>query len=256
MLAVAIYVAVPSLVFAQAQKETTLTIAVRQHLPPYVGPDASTGIEIDLIKAIFEDSQYKVRFVPQPRVRMIAAFDSNRVDGILTQNINASSKGCATDWYIYHQNVAKTLAERQLPLDSLEDLKNYAVLSFSGATRYIGNAFDQAVKRSRLYVESVNEGNLISLLYNKRFDVAIGDRWVLSLAHRRHIEQTGEYKELTTHVVLPPTYYIARFNDQEVCDTFNMSLDRLRKNGRFEEIWEGYRSLLLPSDSISASNQP
>lgn len=242
--------------FAQPQEKTTLSIAVRQHLPPYVSPDASTGIEIDLIKAIFEETPYKVRFVQQPRVRMIAAFESNRVDGVLTQNIKASSKGCATDRYIYHQNVAKTLAARELPLASLNGLKNYAVLSFSGATRYIGDAFGKAVERSRLYAESVKEGTLISLLYNERFDVAIGDRWVLSIAQRRHFEQTGQYKELTTHVLLPPTYYIARFNDQAVCDVFNKSLDKLRESGRINEIWEGYRSLLLPGDNSSEPNQP
>lgn len=237
---------------ATAQDNTTIRIATREYLPPYVEMGATSGIEIDLIKAVFAETPYRAVFVQQPRVRMIAAYDDSRVDGILTQNINASNAGCATDWYISHQNVAKTLASRELEVTDLADLQDYAVLSFSGATRYIGSAFRDAIKGAKRYTESGDQGTHISLLYKGRFDVIVGDRWILSLAQKRYFDQTGDYQDLTTHAILPPTYYVARFHDPKICDAFNGALRSLRNSGKYAEIWAGYQARMI----VDASDTP
>ena len=95
-------------VFAQPEGETTrhLRVATREFLPPYIYEHASTGIEIDLVNAIFRDMPFEVDYVQLPRVRMISSFEDHQLDGILTQNIRNSNTGCATHWYIEHQNVA------------------------------------------------------------------------------------------------------------------------------------------------------
>ncbi|TNE62058.1 MAG: transporter substrate-binding domain-containing protein [Alphaproteobacteria bacterium] len=220
-------------------------LAVREFLPPYVYENAETGIEIDLVRAIFREAGLQVDFVQLPRIRMIQTFDDGRVDGVLTQNVSASTEGCATVPYITHRNVAFTLKERRLPLDTLTDLEKYAVVSFSGATRYLGRDFADAVTTSPRYTESGDQGTHIALLYKQRFDVVVGDEWILRLAQRRHFERTGEYMELDSHAIMPASHYVARFRDQNLCDAFNKAYLTLDTSGALAEIWSGYRASIL-----------
>ena len=225
---------------AEEPAHQKLVIATRTYLPPYVEAGAESGIEIDLIKKIFEGTAYQPVFHQQPRVRMIAAFDRGHVDGILTQNIAASTAGCATNWYIAHENIAVSLLPRQLEFRGLEGLQGQSVLSFSGATRYLGPSFEKAVGQASRYTESGDQGAHIKLLYSGRFDLVAGDRWILQLAQVRHHEQTGEFKSLKVHEILPPSRYVARFQRQDICDAFNLSLARLRESGGYAQIWNRY----------------
>lgn len=246
-------------VHAQAEtssKKLLLEISTREFLPPYVEKDAVAGIEVDLIKAIFRGSQYEPIFVQQPRVRMIASFEAKETDGILTQNKTASNVGCATDWYIAHQNVAKTVASRNLTIQGLLDLKQYSVLSFSGATRYLGEKFQKAVRDAKRYTESGDQGKHIALLYNNRFDVIVGDRWILALAQKRHYENTGKYLELDTHPIMTPSLYVARFHDTGICEAFNHGVRALRASGEYAEIWSGYQARLLVSSDLPHTDLP
>lgn len=230
-----------------------IEIATREYLPPYVGQRASDGIEIDIVKAILKDTPYEAVFIQQPRVRMIAAFENKELNGILTQNVNASKVGCYTDWYISHQNVAITVKDRELQIEGLADLEGRAVLSFSGATRYLGDGFGNAIKRASRYTESGDQAKHISLLYKNRFDVIVGDSWILSLAQKRHFTKTGEYRATHKHPIMPPSLYVARFQEQAICDAFNHSLRSLRASGEYAEIWDGYtKQLVVALDSPNA----
>lgn len=222
----------------------TLQISTRVDLPPYVDGQNQSGIELDIIKAIFEGTAFRPQFVQLPRIRMISAFENGAVQGMLTQNVKSSDVGCATDVYIEHENVALTIADRELQFSSLNSLAGRAVVSFSGATTYIGHHFRDAVAKAALYTETTDQAGHIALLYKGRFDVIVGDRLLLQLAHQKHFTQTGQHRPLAIHSILPVSPYIARFHEQEVCDIFNAGLDKLRDEGRYQKIWAGYQSRL------------
>ena len=232
-----------------------LQLATRAHLPPYVYHDASSGIEVDLIKAIFDEMDVDIQFVQMPRVRMIQSFDLGQMDGILTQNTSVSDIGCATDWYLKHQNVAFTLADTNIELNSLEDLSTIPVLSFDGATKYLGVAYRNAMLLNPEYRESTNQQSHIELLYLKRFKVIIGDEWILRLAQRNHFDSTGAYQKLTAHYVMPASLYSARFRDEKVCKAFNKSLAKLRGTGRYDQIVTNYhQKIMMAGTAIGAMN--
>lgn len=225
-------------------------LATRHHLPPYVYKKANSGIEVDLIKAIFNDMGMDIKFVQMPRIRMIQSFDQGSVHGILTQNITASNVGCATDWYLKHQNVGFTLAEENLQLSTLQDLRKFSVLSFDGARRYLGEAFRAAVDNNPRYKESINQAAHIELVYLKRFNVIVGDEWILRLAQRNHFDQTGKYKRMTAHYIMPPSLYSARFQEQSICDSFNASLSKLRGSGSYEQIVSAYHQRIMIASTV------
>lgn len=231
-------------------------LATRIDLPPYVENAARTGIEIDLINAIFSGSPYRPIFMQQPRVRMISSFEGDQMNGILTQNIRSTNAGCATDVYISHENVAKTIASRNIEITGLASLAGKSVLSFDGATRYIGKVFGDAVAKADRYIETSNQRQHIELLYMRRFDIVVGDRWILQLAQKKHYDTTGEYEVLATHSILKPSDYVARFHDQAVCDFFNKKLTQMRQNGGYDAVWAKYEEMLQFSEVVSPGDMP
>ncbi|MEX0300306.1 MAG: substrate-binding periplasmic protein [Kordiimonas sp.] len=240
--------AVTCCVLAAVSQPTTaapLLLATRHHLPPYVYNEANSGIEIDLIKAIFKDMGTDISFIQMPRIRMIQSFDRGEVQGILTQNITASNVGCATEWNLQHQNVGFTLADEDIKLTTLNDLGHLSVLSFDGARRYLGESFRRAVDNNPLYEESINQASHIELVYLKRFNVIVGDEWILRLAQRNHFDRTGTYKKMTAHYIMPPSLYSARFHDQKTCDAFDASLQKLRSSGNYEQIVSAYHQQIM-----------
>ena len=211
--------------------DSVLRIATREYLPPYVNSDATAGIEIDIVKAIFQQANLPIQFVQMPDLRMTQAFSLKTVDGILTQNIKVKSSGCETDWYFTHPNVAITLAHRQFSLHRLEDLSKYSVVTFDGAKLTLGKRFANAVKNNPRYVEFENQPGHIELLYNGRFDVIFGDEWILRLARKNHFKKTGVLKDIRTHQIAATEYFSVRFHEQRLCGAFNEALRAIRKSG-------------------------
>ncbi len=181
---------------------------------------------------------------------MIQSFDRGEVQGILTQNVTVSDIGCATDWYLKHQNVGFTLAEENIQLSTLQDLQKFSVLSFDGARKYLGEAFRMAVDNNPRYKEYINQAAHIELVYLKRFNVIIGDEWILRLAQRNHFDKTGKYKRMTAHYIMPPSLYSARFQDQTICDAFNKSLSKIRNSGNYEQIVSAYHQRIMIAATV------
>ncbi|MBL4838632.1 MAG: hypothetical protein JKY34_13745 [Kordiimonadaceae bacterium] len=220
--------------------EEPLPLATRSSIPPYVYGPASSGMEIDLLNAIFKEMKLRVKYVQLPRVRMVQSFNRGEMKGILTQAPSVSGVGCAADWYIEHRNVGFSLQENNIQLHRLHDLKSLSVISFDGATLYLGPAFKAAVSNNSRYTESRNQQSHIDLLYKKRFDVVVGDEWILRLAQRRIFDQTGGKQALTVHNIMKPALYSARFHEKSLCERFNTALAHLRSSGDYDAILEGY----------------
>lgn len=228
--------------FRPLSAEEPILLATRPTIPPYVYGRAETGIEIDLLNAIFNEMGQKIKYVQLPRVRMVQSFNRGEMQGILTQNISVSNVGCATDWYIKHKNVGFSLQENNIQVNVLDDLKSLSVISFDGATLYLGPPFKDAVSNNSDYTESHNQQSHIELLYKNRFNIVVGDEWILRLAQRRIFDLTGEKHALTVHTIMKPSLYSARFQDKPLCKRFNRALKNIRLSGRYDAIIDGYQS--------------
>ncbi len=222
--------------FQSAQAQEQVDIAIRYDVRPYVARQGTGGMEIDIVKAVFAETTYAPVFVQMPRVRMIQSFNAMAMEGMLTSNVTVSGEGCLTNWYIQHQNVGFTLTSKNVAFNSLSDVAKHSIITFDGATRFLGTAFANAASMSPRYVESSDQNTHVSLLYAGYFDAAIGDEWILRLAQVNQRETSGDYQPLTIHRILPVTNYGARFHDQSVCDAFNVGLDTIRSNGVYNMI--------------------
>ncbi|MBO6503460.1 MAG: transporter substrate-binding domain-containing protein [Kordiimonadaceae bacterium] len=222
--------------FQPTKAQEQVDIAIRYDVRPYVANQGSGGMEIDIVKAVFAEMDYTPNFVQMPRVRMIQSFNAGAMDGVLTSNVTVPGEGCLTNWYIQHQNVGFTLTSSDVAFNNLSDVAQHSIITFDGATRFLGSAFASAASLSPRYVESSDQNTHVSLLYAGYFDAAIGDEWILRLAQVNQRELSGEYQPLTIHRILPVTNYGARFQDQRICDAFNIGLDTIRNNGIYNMI--------------------
>lgn len=221
---------------AEVDTKRQLTIAIRPDVEPYVSGDGTAGLEIEIVKAVFDRTNYKPDFVQLPRMRMIQTFNAKSVEGVLTSNAALDGAGCITNWYVQHQNVGITLSERSFEISNLDDVASLSIITFDGATRYLGPDFAMQAKKSPRYIESSDQNMHVSLLYQGYFDAAIGDEWILKLAQVNQKQNNGTFQPLTIHRILPTTYYAARFHNSSVCKAFNEGLGLIRQDGTYEQI--------------------
>lgn len=220
-------------------------IAARLDLPPYVNAQATSGIEIDLVKAIFTEADLEPAFVQVESRRMAAFFRAKRVDGILTQFAGPAPVGCATGLYFEHHNVGFSLKNRQVALSHLEDLSALSVLSFRMARHYLGDKFKAIVSENSRYLEHPFQSEHIELLYERRFEVVIGDEWIIRLGQKNHFERTGEIQAIKVHHILDPLQYAMNFHQQMLCDQINEALATIRQNGTYQSILDRYHKAIL-----------
>jgi len=227
-----------------AADDKAISVATRPNLPPYVIGDATSGIEISIVKAIFREMGEAVTFVQMDRVAMIERFEKGEIGGTLTQSSTASSHGCITDWYIVHQNVGFSLARKNMKVNSLADLSTRSVVSFDNAKTFLGDPFKAAMDANPNYREIAPQSRQIGMLYKGAVDVIVGDEWIIRYVQRQHFEKTGEYEDLRLHQILAPTLYSARFQDKLTCSKFNAALKKLRTNGTYANILLDYQQRL------------
>ena len=230
---------------AMAANDEAVRVATRANLPPYIIEGATSGIEIDVIRAVFQEMGKPVEFVQMDRVAMIKQFENGEIAGTLTQSATATSHGCLTDWYMVHQNVGFSLSNRDIQLNTLSDLSALAVVSFQNAKKFLGEPFSSIVNTNPRYQEIAPQSRHIGMLYAGDVDVIVGDEWIIRYVQRRHFEKTSEYYGLQVHQIMPPTLYSARFQRQAACDDFNNALSTIRKNGLYSDIVDGYHRRIL-----------
>jgi len=225
--------------------EEEITLASRVDLPPYTERGATGGIEVDLVTAILAEGGFRAKFIQFPINRMVLSFVNQRTDGLLLQLQDVKTGGCVTDVYFEHANVAVTLKEAGLTLARIEDLSNYAVLSFEGATRFMRPAFKTAVEKSPHYVEVAFQETHLDLLYQGRFDTVVGDEWILRHSLKVLFDETGDYREIVSHPIMEPLKYVAHFHKDFHCKAFNDGLTALRATGRYDAILKAHYERIM-----------
>ena len=230
---------------ALAAQNNPIRVATRANLPPYIIQNATSGIEVDVVRAIFQEMGRSVEFVQMDRVAMIERFEQNDVEGALTQGATATSHGCLTDWYMVHQNVGFSLYDSKIELNVLDDLSELAVVTFQNAKTFLGEPFKSIADANPRYQEIAPQGRHIGMLYRGEVDVIVGDEWIIRYVQRHHFEKTAEYYGLQLHQIMPPTLYSARFQNQSTCDNFNRALAAIRTSGLYSDIVDGYHRRAL-----------
>lgn len=240
LLSLAALALLPSLASAE-----TVRFGLREAAPlVQTMPDGQLrGLEFDLLTAIFTAADMQIDPYVGSNARLALAAGEGAVDGFAPV-VGAPPDGLyLTDSYITYQNVAVTLAAREVTLERPADLTPLRVLAFQRASKVLGPEFAAAVANAADYREEpVQALQAKGLLYG-RYDVLIGESRIL-LYHIGQVlsaaGETGQKLPVVEHRLFAPTYYCAGFRDPVLVARFNEGLRRIRADGSYQAILNRY----------------
>ncbi len=214
-----------------------LLIAVGLAKPPYVIQGKNSGFELDLIRNILKKMGKSTKFIYTPFGQSAKMLEVEEIDAVMTTNQQVfadSSK--LSDVYITYQNVAISLKDNNLTINTIEDLKNYSIASFQKADKLLGQGFADAVDRSPLYLEIAVQRQQPILLLKKRVEVLIMDKNIFKyFANELNIDA-----KLTFHQIFPDTHYRMALKNKAYVKLFNSTFAEYKQTDEYLTLKNGY----------------
>ncbi|WP_448211260.1 substrate-binding periplasmic protein [Colwellia sp. MEBiC06753] len=244
VLVVAIYIFVANLAthgfFEKAwAQENTLEIAVNLGKPwaYYDDEQGVTGIDVETIRAVFGQLGYQTNFQLLGYNRLIHEFNAGKFD-MVSPAAFQSDTATYTQKYLPFKDIAISLAQENLVVNSLADLKNRRIVAYEHAKFVLGDDFKNAVKHSQ-YIEMAQREIQVKLLMNNRTDLVIGEQRLLTyIAHELDANLT-----LNLHPIFPQANYGAALHDKALAKAFDQELSRFIAAGQFQQLLDKWQVL-------------
>lgn len=175
-----------------------------------------------------------------PQARALAMLQAGQLDGLLSISTGIGGKVHFSDTYIVYQNVAITLASRNIKLRSIEDLFGHSIPAFQSAKLLLGERFGQVVTTTPDYRELSTQITQNKLLYSGRVDVVVGDRHIFNYYIDKLEPQIESGHLVTIHRIFPDSPRQAAFREARVRDAFNAGLKAILADGSYDAIVNQY----------------
>jgi polar amino acid transport system substrate-binding protein len=217
-----------------------IKIASADSRPPYILQDERSGLELDIIRLALADQGIEVHFQFSSRNRQMLHFEQHKVDAIITVNQHSGVSGFFSDNYISYQNVAISLAKNNLRIKDINDLSEYGVVAFLNAKNVLGDVFHQMADSNLSYLEVSPQQKQNKMLYLKRVDVVIADKYVFQYLNTLIAREVDVSENLHYHMIFPASEYFVSFHDKALRNTFNQGLKNIRNNGVYRQLEQKY----------------
>ncbi|QSX36959.1 substrate-binding periplasmic protein [Shewanella sedimentimangrovi] len=223
------------LVTLSGHAATEVVIGSALNRPPYILEDSESGLELEIVRAALKASGFDARFKFYSQKRLQLYYMKDRIEAAMSVNAAAGLSGYPSDYYIYYQDVAVTLASRQLKFSELNQLQGYSLVAYEGAQYMLGEKF-QRLSNKTIYREVEPQELQNRMLYLGRIDVAVADKYVF-LANNKFVgPDIDSTQPLQFHEVFPRAPYLVMFHNSVVRDAFNRGLAEIRKNGEYDRL--------------------
>lgn len=217
----------------------SVSVAV-DNIPPFVILDEHRGIELDIFSAAMTHRGHQVDVVYSPILRARMLLEKHRVDAAISLHQDGPSERVFySTSHIQFKNVAISLTDSNVQLDSLEQLKNYRIAAFKMAREYLGKEYESAVAGAPLYTEVGDPPKLMPLLYKKRVDVIIIEESIFKYLRINGLKE-GFAGEFRLHELFEPTFIRAGFADPGIRDDFELGLKAIIESGAYHQIYDKY----------------
>jgi len=223
-----------------SQAKSELVVAVGLAKPPYVIQHDNSGFELDMISYLFKQMGYSTKFVYTSFGHSPKMLAIEEVDAVLTTSKKIfPDESKLSDSYVTYQNVAISLAENKLKIDSIPDLGSYTMASFQKADKVLGKAFANAVDRSPLYLKVADQSQQPLMLTKNRVEVLVMDVNIFNYFVRK-LNIPDSNKRFTVHYVFPPSRYKAAFKNDELREKFNQQLKSFKSSEEYNMLKTRY----------------
>lgn len=241
-------------------QDKTLSIAFGMDKAPFLfSKGTQQGLEIDIICKAFKNQGYQCQPKQMPQALLHQALADN-------PNLAASAGIQAktgtdyfySDVYINYEHYVISRTENDLSINSIEDLTGKRIGVYAGAHTQLGEAFQrlfsphERAENAKEFYEINDHSKLISLLFNRSIDVLIVDKTVFNWYRNLIAPNIYTDQDFQFHDVLPElTGLQVAFGSAKLRDTFNLGLNKLLDNGRYEQLITHY----LTSKGVTLQRQ-
>ncbi|NRR33003.1 transporter substrate-binding domain-containing protein [Oxalobacteraceae bacterium] len=246
MRAVACAVALGSAAHAQDAAALEAHVGMGLPKPPYIMESGTAGLDYDIARLALAAGGYKMVAQMLPQTRALAMLRAGQLDGMLSITDGIGGLDYFTDTYIVYQNVATTLASRNLKLRTVEDLSGYSVAAFQNASMVLGERFGLLVSGHSDYRELPSQITQNKLLFMGRVDVVVGDRLIFRYFNDKLDAKIDATQAVTYHRIFPESPRKAVFREARMRDAFNAGLKIIRANGSYDLIVKQYLGSARP----------
>lgn len=192
------------------------------------------GIEYQLVSRIFSRAGYQVEYELHNYSRLIKQFSEKKLDCASPVAVPVDGAHF-TRPYLPFQDVAISLRQAGVELNSLDDLAGKRIVAYQQAQQVLGPDFIRATAQAN-YMELAQRDLQLELLFSARVDVVIGEKRVLHyLAH-----EVAPQRELSTHYIFAEHEYPAACWREDLTAIFNAGLIQLQQSGELAEMLQLY----------------
>ncbi|CAN5684498.1 hypothetical protein BH11PSE12_BH11PSE12_16060 [soil metagenome] len=217
-----------------------LIIYVSSSLPPFVMEGSRHGIASEIIERALATQGHSAKIMLSNNRRMEVDVRSGLADAGFAGIGPGSTDIFFSDAVVEFDNVAISLANRQLQINKLSDLSTLRVIAFPNALRVLGVEFADAVGHSPFYYEVGAQRSQLPMLNLDRGDVVVLERRAFLYFAHKSGTPTSNLARYTMHPIfkkIPRSLGFRRASDR---DSFNAGLQAIRKSGEYEAIVRSY----------------
>lgn len=228
---------------SNAQK---ITMACGDTLAPWVMAETNNGILIDIVTQALEPLGYQVEILNYPYARRMQTFKLKQVDVVCDINPTnmrlARLNGHFSGIIYQYENYFYALSKRNFQFKNILDLDTYSVLSWQGAISSLGYEYESMALNNHYYIETHDQKSQVKLLFNERVDIIQLDKQIFEY-YRQQVAQEGE---LDTSLPVDRFAFLKAnesgflFQDEALRDKFVKQIALMKKEGRFQKIFEHY----------------
>ena len=218
----------------------TVRVAVANMQPPYFIEASGTGLDIDIVSEALTTMGHQITLIPVKSSEMDDVLTTGVADIVIPQTASSHADGAVLSVPYSTRNLAAfALSERRLPINSAADLSTYRVVSFDGASRFVGASFQSVSNNNTYYSETPRHHSLVDRLFSERADVIVMDKYTFDFfkTNPRRVPTNRETMELSWFEPVP---VMAGFASDELRIGFDKALKTLMMTGRINSIAAAY----------------
>lgn len=215
-----------------------LRIGLGESKLPYIDAEHASGVEYEIVSAIFKQSGQQISIEHLPNKRAQYLFNQGQLDAYIS-----TAGQYASNPYIVYQNMAITQCERHIKLNNIADLARYQVAAFHNASQFLGAEFAKQASDKTRYTELAQQELLNRMLALGRIDVAVSDINIF-----QHFNQLQHRipNAICPYALFPPTHYRLIFHNALQQQRFNQALAQALNSKLYEQLAAKYK---LPLES-------
>ncbi|MET6757264.1 ABC transporter substrate-binding protein [Pseudoalteromonas sp. HL-AS1] len=155
---------------------------------------------------------------------------------------NSKTSAHLSDPLFRYTDVAISKKEKQLKLESIEDLSNFSIAAYQGAKDLLGEQFKIMTLSNLTYVEHPHPKNTTLAMLAGKKDIRIGDIniFYFDLKNQNYNNNDIKTQEFDIHHLWPDVYSHMAFKDEILRDKVNIQIKNMSEDGSLENIYKQY----------------